>query len=165
MAPMAADADAELEKEAEKIESEDEKVIKDSNEEVTDVNDYGNEDLNTKVSRQLLQLAAAITNPVEDGFIDQDFDEVEKLFNVQDETDSGPDGDVLPVVDKNTDVDESDVGYTARLKEASYRLDRVCNYLEKKGGKWIKVAFRLDKLNNVIDGERERVAKRIASRG
>lgn len=42
-------------------------------------------------------------------------------------------------------------GYTARLKEASVRLDRVAEYLEKHGRKTL--AYRLDKIADAIDAQ------------
>jgi len=46
-------------------------------------------------------------------------------------------------------LDTAESGYTARLKSASMRLDRVATYLEKQGRK--KLAFRVDKIADAID--------------
>jgi len=42
-------------------------------------------------------------------------------------------------------------GYTARLQEASTRLDRVAAYLEKHGK--TKLAYRLDRISDAIDAK------------
>ncbi len=48
-------------------------------------------------------------------------------------------------------IEVPETGYTARLKEASRRLDRVASYLEKSGQ--VKLAFRLDRLADALDSE------------
>ena len=158
-----ADEQDDLEKEAETITKEDDKVIEDSNDTIT-VPTAG-EDQNTKVSRQLLNLARqleAADEGVEDT-ISQPFAEVENLEDVEDETESSKEGDVLPVAEKKKRKASEDRAYFSRLREASWRLDRVSNVLEKKGGNWKRLAFRLDQLADTIDSERRVVAKRIAS--
>ncbi len=125
------------------------------------------EDQNTKISKALIHLAGELVNPTEDkgkGILWQDKDVVEKLMGVKDKTDSGPGGDMLPVVQDNTTFTEGDYIYATRLKEASQRLDRVASFLEGKGGRWSKVAYRIDKISDAIDGQRKVLAKRIASK-
>jgi len=172
----------ELEDIAEDIVDEDADVIEES----VGEGDIGllesGEDQNTKISRQLIRLAEMLESQTEEEeaeiaqdeepvgeLMHQDLDVVEKIVDSP-STDSGEGGDVLPVVKEETEVSEKDVTasdeikYASRLKEASHRLDRVSSYLEKKGGKWVKIAYRLDKLADAIDGERRVVAKRVASR-
>lgn len=64
-------------------------------------------------------------------------DNVEELLDVEDKAQP-----VDTVVNKPT---------LAKLKEASMRLDRVAEALEAKGGKWVKYAYRIDKLADMID--------------
>jgi len=61
----------------------------------------------------------------------------DSLTEVEEEADSS-----VPTVEPKS-------AYTARLKEASLRLDRVASYLEKHGK--IKMAYRIDKLADAVD--------------
>lgn len=57
-------------------------------------------------------------------------------------------------------LDAAPTGYTARLKEASGRLDKVANYLEKQGR--VELAERIDKIADAIDA---RIQKEESSNG
>lgn len=59
--------------------------------------------------------------------------------------------DNIPTNESTKDV----VAYDARLAEASARLDRVASYVEKQGDK--RLAFRLDRMADMIDQERKKL--------
>jgi hypothetical protein len=143
--------------EAEKINKEDVKTMKESaGSPKADVGDFGNEDQNTKMSSQR---KAAVKNPFEDrGLIWQDNAAVEELLK-KDLTDD--DGE--PITLLNTGVKKSDFIYASNLKEASMRLDNVASALQERGGNWVKIAARLDMIANSIDSKRKIVASKIAS--
>jgi len=93
-----------------------------------------------------------VENPVEEsdkGLIWDDFDEVEKEIGGPEEKPEKP----LDVVKDSTKFNESEYVTASRLKEASRRLDRVAAALESKGGKWVKYAYRIDKLADMLDAE------------
>jgi len=155
---LSEDQDAELESEAQDI-------VKEDNADIDDATKTSSEE--ESIAKSLMQLAQALSNPVEDdGILQQDHDEVQKVMDMEpdDGTDDGDDGDVLPVVQETTDFTESDYIPASRLQEASARLDRVASALEKRGGKWVRYAFRVDKLADAIDGERKRQASRTRRR-
>ena len=106
---------------------------------------------------------AALDNPVEDrGLLWQDNDAVADLLGVGGLTDD--DGDILDADIVETDVGDSDIIYAKNLKEAQDRLNRVAGELENRGGKWVKLAYRLDQFGDAIQNRRSKIAKRIASR-
>lgn len=110
---------------------------------------------------------AAIDNPVNSrGLLWQDHDAVEELMGVSGLTDNGDSdgGDVLASDVAETDVGDSDIIYAKNLKEAQDRLNRVAGELESRGGKWVKLAYRLDQFGDAIQSRRGKIAKRIASR-
>ena len=81
-------------------------------------------------------LTASLVEPGVEDEITQDYlTEVESIRHGEEDT---------------TEPSMHDVaGYTARLKEASVRLDRVAEYLEKQGNK--KFAYSVDKIADMID--------------
>jgi len=121
------------------------------------------------IARALLSLAQELTQegapevvkPEED--MTQDLDEVEKVTGEEpaEGTDSGENGDVLPVAKK---ADDADYIQASQLQEASRRLDRVANALQSRGGKWVKIARQVDVLANTIDERRKVLASRVAQR-
>jgi hypothetical protein len=120
------------------------------------------EPVNVKVAKALLKLAAKINNPEEPhgrGGLWQDKDVVEMEMGVEDKGE-----DALDAVADSTEFKDSEFVYAKNLKEASARLDRVAGAIEKRGGNWKRLALRIDKIADAIDGERKQVVKRIAAR-
>lgn len=140
-----------------------EEEVDEYEEELTEEEIDPSQNARKSLEEEIRLLEAAIDNPEDERGLWQDHSGVEDLMGVKDLAESGKDGDMLPTVDEQTEVDEGDMIYASRLKEASSRLDRVASALEKRGGKWVKFAYRVDQMADAVDTKRKGIMTKLAS--
>lgn len=171
----------EITEKADEIEQEDMQEIEDSTGIV--LSDFESEDQNVKTSTEEeveesfedqdeasdedkdigVEIASMIKKAVEELVTTNNVD-VEELLGVESDAQEG-----LDVVKEDTELNDTDINYASSLKEASIRLDRVAEALERKANgnvnsKWIKLAHRIDFIADRIDNERKAVAVRVGKR-
>lgn len=137
----------------EEIESMEKRLAENEDEEVMDME--AEDELEDSEEDALLESLEDVSKQTEEELFDysgKSDDQVQELLDVQDKAQ-----DIENVVDQPASqqegLDDIQKPVLARYMEASRRLDRVAEALEAKGGKFVKFAYRIDKIADAVDRE------------
>lgn len=82
---------------------------------------------------------------------DEDFATMAADVGIENEITQDSLTEVEDEADSSVSTVEPKSAYMGRMKEASFRLDRVASYLEKHGK--VKLAYRIDRLADAVDAQ------------